>query len=509
MDVSVFIPSFGSAIASIPVLDGVLRSGNFGPALQQQTLDMASMASDVIPEIVLVLGGIAVLVYSVLAPRRLQGGAVLLALLTVAASIGATIPIFFDSEYLTFADTYARDGVAAWAKLIILGGTLGVIGLSVPWFRKDPRHGEYYTLLLYSALGAALLAGATDLKQFIMSMILSSVTGYVLVAYHRRSSPASEAAIKYYLMGAFTSASMLIGVAYLFGTAGSTTLTGLNQGITSGGMALVIGVALVTLAAAFKMGAMPAHAWMPDVAQGAPAPVAAFVTSIPKVGGFIFIARLLVVIPPEAFDWRPLIALMAAGTMTLGNLAALWQDDVRRLLGWSAVSQTGYGLMAVVALGRSDLAIPSLLFFLLAYVAGNIAAFGVVAELRGRTALASYAGLARAHPWLAGALALSFLSFIGIPPLAGFVSKLLLFGAAIDANYTWLAVLAIVNTVVSVAYYGRVLAPVFFGGLNAPVPVLGRWAAIVTIIFAVTLLAAGIAAELFFRPFTDAGLLPG
>ena len=195
--------------------------------------------------------------------------------------------------------------------------------------------------------------------------------------------------------------------------------------------------------------------------------------------------------------------------MTLGNLAALWQDDVRRLLGWSAVSQTGYGLMAMVALGRSDLALPSLLFFLMAYVIGNIAAFGVVIELRGRTELASYAGLARARPGMAGSLTIAFLSFIGVPPLGGFFAKLILFAAAIEAGYTWLSVLAVVNTIVSIAYYARVLAPAYFGELAKPVPVLAHSAAVATLASAAALVVMGIAAEPFLERFADAVLLPG
>lgn len=471
--------------------------------------DMAAMLGDVIPEIALVLGGILVLLYSLLAPRRLQGGAAALSLAVTAVAAWATVTGLLGAEYLTFADTYARDGTAGWAKLIVLAGTAGAIALSAPWFRRDPRQGEYYTLLLFSALGAALLAGATDLKEFVMAMVLSSGTGFVLVGYHRRSSPASEAAMKYYLIGAFTSTGMLIGVAYLFGLAGSTTLPGLARGLPSEGLAVAVASALVILAVAFKVGAVPAHPWMPDVAQGAPAPVAAFVTSVPKVGGLVFLARLVLALPPDGPDWRPLVALLAAGTMTLGNLAALWQDDLRRLLGWSSVSQTGYGLMAVVALERSGLAVPSLLFFLLAYVVGNVAAFGVVVELRGRTTLADYAGLARSRPWLAGALVLSFLSFIGVPPLAGFVAKFLLFGAAIEADYTWLAVLAALNTVVSIFYYARVLTPIYFATLGKPVAVLGRWAAVATLALAGALLVLGLAAEPLFAAFARVGLLSG
>jgi len=471
-------------------------------------MDMAAMVADVLPEIVLVVGGIVVLLFALLAPRRWQSGAAILALVVVGLAAVTSGAMLGGMEALTSADTYARDGVALWSKLIVLAVTAGVIGLSIPWFRSDPRHGEYYTLLLFSALGAILLAGATDLKEFVLALLLSSATGFVLVAYHRQSSPASEAAIKYYLLGAFTSTSVLLGVALLFGLAGSTTLPGLAAGLDEhGGAALIVGVALVVLALAFKIGAVPVHAWMPDVAQGAPAPVAAFVTSVPKVGGFIFLARLVLAIPPDALDWRPLIAVLAAATMTLGNLAALWQDDVRRLLGWSAVSQTGYGLMAVVALAGSELAVPALLFFLLAYVVANVAAFGVVVELRGRSALDAYRGLTRAHPWLAAAIALSFLSFIGVPPLAGFFAKLLLFAVAIEVGYTWLAVVAAANTVVSIVYYVRVLAPMYFGTIAGPVPVLGRWASTVTLIFAIATVVIGIAAEPFIHAFEAAQLV--
>ena len=469
---------------------------------------MATMVVDVLPELVLVVGGVLVLLYALIAPQRLQSGAALLALGVSVASLAVSLAMLAGPEALTFFDTYARDRSAIWAKLIVLAATMAVIGLSVPWFRRDPRHGEYYTLLLYSALGAILLAGATDLKEFIVAMLLSSATGFVLSAYHRRSSPAAEAAIKYYLIGALSSSALLIGVAFLFGLAGSTTLGGLAAGLPSeGGAPLVVGVALVVVGLAFKMGAVPAHAWVPDVAQGAPAPVAAFVTTVPKVGAFLFLARFVLALPPEAASWQPLVAILATATMTLGNLACLWQEDVRRLLGWSAVSQTGYGLMAIVALGASDLALPSLLFFLLAYVLGNLAAFGVVVELRGRTALADYGGIGRERPALTAALAISFLSFIGVPPLAGFMAKLLLFAVAIEVGYGWLAMVAAINTVISIFYYVRVLAPAYFAPAPAPVAVLGRPAAWATFASAVAVIATGIVAEPLVRAFAESGLL--
>lgn len=468
---------------------------------------MVAVVGDVLPEIALVLGGIMVLLYALFAGANRQVRAAVLALGTVAIAGLLTIRMLADEQLVTFFGTYARDGGALWAKLIVLAATAATIGLSVPWFRRDPRHGEYYTLLLFSALGSVLLAGATDLKEFIVAMLLSSVTGYVLCAYHRRSSPAAEAAIKYYLIGALASSALLIGVAFLFGLAGGTTLAALAAGLPGNSLTAVVGVGLVIVGITFKIGAVPAHAWMPDVAQGAPGPVAAFVTAVPKVGGFLFLARFVLALPNDSVGWEVMVALLAAVTMTLGNLACLWQDDLRRLLGWSAVSQTGYGLMAIVALGRSDMAVPALLFFLFAYVPANLAAFGVAVELRGLTAITDYAGLGRSRPALAGSMALSFLSFIGVPPLSGFVAKLLLFVVAIEVGYTWLAVVAAVNTVISIFYYVRVLAPMYFGDAGRPVPVLGRPAAATALACAGVLVVTGIVAEPFVSAFKAVGLL--
>lgn len=476
-----------------------------------EAMDMASVIGDVVPELVMVSGGVVILLYALVAPRRLQSGAALLALAVCVAAFALTVPMLPDfggPERLTFFGTYARDGVAAWGKIVILVATAAVIGLSVAWFRTDPRQGEYYTIIVFSALGAMLLAGATDLKEFVVAMILSSTTGFVLTAYHRASGVASEAAMKYYLIGAFTSAAMLIGVAYLFGLAGSTLLGELEATLgDSAFVGVALGGGLVLVAVLFKIGAVPAHAWMPDVAQGAPGPVAAFVTTVPKIGGFLFLARLVLAAQGSGLDWAFVMAIAATATMTLGNLAALWQTDVRRLLGWSSVSQTGYGLLAIVAIGSSDLAVPALLFFLLAYALGNVAAFGVVVELRGRTNLADYAGLGRAQPRLIGALLIAFLSFIGVPPLAGFVAKLLLFAVAIEVGYGWLAIVAAVNTVISIVYYVRVLAPAYFGDDREPAPALGRWAAVATATMAVAVATVGIVAEFFVRAFEGAGIL--
>jgi len=483
---------------------------------------------DVAPELTLLVGSVIILIFALFAPRRMQRWAAVLALVTLIITAAVTVNLMQSVGgsvgRFTFSGTYAIDGAAVWGKFIILGATAIVISLSVDWFAADPRHGEYYAILIMSALGAVLMAGASDIMELTLAVLLSSVTGYVLVAYHRRSKRAGEAALKYYLLGALANGAMVYGIVLLFGLAATTTYSGLLVHLArADSLALVAAVGLVIVGLVFKMGAMPVHAWMPDVADGAPVPIAAFVTAIPKVGALIALARFVILLPESGVGWRPVIALLAAVTMTLGNAAALSQDDVRRLLGWSAVSQTGYGLMAVVALGRSALAIPSLLFFLVAYTLANLAAFGVVAELRGEAKRMGYAGLAHTHPLLAAALVVSFLSFVGIPPLAGFGAKLALFGAVIDAGYGWLAIVAIVNTVVSLAYYARVLGPAYFGlardetkaeagragePLPAPLPVLGRWALLGATVSSVLLIVLGIGAEPLFSVFRVAHLIP-
>jgi len=464
----------------------------------------------VAPEIILVVGAVVVLVFALFAPRRYQAGAAALALVTLAGSATASAVMLRGSQSLTFFDTYAADDTAVWAKLLVLAITAVTVLVSVEWFAGDPRHGEYYTLLLLSALGAVVLAAAADLMGIILGLLLSSATGYVLAAYHRKDARSGEAAMKYYLLGALTNGALVYGAVLLFGLGATTTLVGLAGALPGAdATALVTGTALVVLGLAFKLGAVPAHAWVPDVADGAPAPVAAFLTVAPKVGALVAIARLAATLPEADVGWRPLVAVLAGATMTLGNLAALHQDDVRRLLGWSAVSQAGYGLMAVVALGRSDLDVSALIYFLAAYAVANLAAFGVVIELRGRTDLRSYAGLAGARPLLAAVLVVSFLSLVGIPPLAGFTAKVLLFGATVDAGYSWLAVLAVANTVVSLAYYLRVISPSYFEPPAAPMPVLGQWARAATLACGVGVVALGLGAGPLLDALDVSRLLPG
>ena len=415
-------------------------------------------------------------------------------------------------QQLSFEGAWALDGMTHSAELIISAVTGACLLLSAGWFGTDPRRGEYPAIVLFSASGAMLLAGAADTMEIIVGMLLVSVTGYTLAAYHRASPAAVEAGMKYFLVGALTNGVLLVGVVILYGSVGTTNLAATGRLLEGGAdrVALIAAVAGITIGLAFEVGAVPAHMWVPDVAQASPAPSAAFLTVVPKVGALIALARVLGVIPDDIVGWRPLIAVLAAVTMTLGNLLALWQDDVRRLLGWSSVSQAGYALMAVVVIDRAALALPALAMFLAAYAAANTAAFAVVTELRGRTALADYRGLGAARPWLAAALVIALLSLVGVPPLGGFVGKLTLFAATIDGGYAWLAAVAVANTVVSLFYYLRVIAPMYFETAAGarPVPLLGGVAGWAVALATSAVVAVGLIAQPLLAALERVLLLP-
>ena len=226
----------------------------------------------VAPEIILIVGAVVTLLYALFAPRRAQRGAAILAMVTVAVAAVASALMLKGGQEFTFFDTYSVDDTAVWAKLIILVAGAVTIGLSVEWFATDQRHGEYYTLLLLAILGAVVLAAAADLMAIIIGLLLSSATGYVLSAFHRTNARSGEAAIKYYLLGALTNGALVYGAVLLFGLGATTTLVGLADALPGAdSTALVAGSALMILGLTFKLGAVPAHAWVPDVADGAPA----------------------------------------------------------------------------------------------------------------------------------------------------------------------------------------------------------------------------------------------
>ncbi|GAA3693137.1 NADH-quinone oxidoreductase subunit N [Nonomuraea antimicrobica] len=361
--------------------------------------------------------------------------------LASAAVFAATSP------HLVAFGTYAVDLVTNVTRLTVALATLLALCLAAGRIRAHARESELYTLMSLAALGTILMAGAADLLVLVAAYLVASIPAYALAGF-AKDAPGTEAALKYYLMGAFLGVLMLAGVTLAYGLSGATAYPEAR--------APAVAAVLLLAGPLFKAGGVPAHFWVPDVAEGTSRPVAAFVTTVPKIGALAALYRLA----GSVLDEPALLAVVAAATMTLGNLAAFQQDNVRRLLAYSTIGQAGYLLVPVAVAGRTELAEPALLLYLAAYAITNLGAFAVVVAA-GTDALADYAGLARRSPWTAFALVVCLLGLVGTPPTAVFAGKLLMFAAAWDGGYAWLAVVAAANTVASVFYYLRWIRPVF------------------------------------------------
>ncbi len=415
-----------------------------------------------LPELVLLLGAVIILLTGSFLPRRRQWVSRLLAAGVLLASLGCTAyGLASSSSRLVYSGTYALDGPTTIARIVVPSAALLLLLLGSDELAGAARESEAYVLTLLVTLGSIVLAGASDLSLLAVAFLLASVPMYAVIGL-TRAPRATEAALKAYLLGAFTGVAMLLGATLLFGVAGGTSYATLASGLPGAPVAAVaVGLVGVLAGLMFKAGAVPGHFWVPDASQGASPTAAALLTTLPKVGGVLAAYRLLGAVPSSVVDGPLLLAVLAALTMTLGNLAAFGQDDPRRLLGWSTVSQAGYLLMAVAVAGRSTLALPAVGFYLAAYAVTNLGAFAVTAALPERDRLEHYRGLAYQRPVLAGALLVTLLGLVGTPPAAVFVGKLTVFSAAFDGGFAWLVVVAAVNTVASLFYYLRWLAPVF------------------------------------------------
>lgn len=451
-----------------------------------------------IPEITLAAGAVTGLLAGSWLPRRRQWAVQALAAAACLAGLAATGLAATRPDTADFGASYVIDTTTATVRVVVLTATLLVICLSAGTVRAHPRESEFYVLLQLAALGTIAMAGAGDLLTLFAGYLLASTPGYALAGF-MKDGLGTEAALKYYLMGALLGVFMLAGITLLYGAGHTTSYPALHaalatapRGVAAAGLIAVLGGLM------FKVGAVPAHFWVPDVTDGTSIPAAAFVTTIPKIGGLAALARLLTTaIPPATVNWPLLIAILAAATMTLGNLGAFFQTSVKRLLAYSTISQAGYLLIPVAVAGRSHLAVTSLLFYLAAYAVTNLGAFAVVAEFPRAATLDDYAGLARCHPGMAAVLAVCLLGLVGTPPTAVFVGKLEVFSTAINGGYSWLAVIAVANTIASLFYYLRWLAPALLRApATRPADALrpaGHWSALAAYAAGAASLALGIA----------------
>lgn len=340
------------------------------------------------------------------------------------------------------------------------------------------KRGESFILLLAATLGMNLMAASADLVMLYLAIETTSIPLYVLAGFMLADKQSNEAGFKYLLFGAMTSAIMLYGFSLLFGFAGTTNLYELASMAVAGQLSLGVALGLVVLIVVglgFKVSIVPFHFWAPDVYTGSPTPVAGFLSTASKAAGFAVILRLFMTvfegtdITVLSSSWAYLLAILATITMTLGNLVALKQTNIKRLLAYSSIAHAGYAMIGVVALTTDnspvvELGVSSVVFYLLAYILTNLAAFGIVMafeRITGSDEIKSYAGMSRRSPGLAIAMLVAFLSLAGMPPFGGFVAKVFVFAAAVQSNMVWLAVVGILNSIVGVYYYLTVLKVVY------------------------------------------------
>jgi NADH-quinone oxidoreductase subunit N len=347
---------------------------------------------------------------------------------------------------------------------------------------------EYYSLLLFSTLGMMLMAAAGDLIIVFLGLETMSLAAYVLAGLRRRDPRSNEAAIKYFLLGAFSTGFLLYGIALIYGATGSIKLDAIRAELStpmSSHPMLSLGLAMLLVGFGFKVAAVPFHMWTPDVYEGAPTPITAFMATGVKLGAFAgFVRIFLVGFLPVSGQWSNALWVIAALTMTAGNLIAVVQTNIKRMLAYSAVAHAGYVLVGMIAASPEGGA--SVLYYLLAYVFATLGAFGVVVALERRELagdeIADYRGLSTRSLALAGAMAVFLLSFTGVPPLAGFMGKFYIFSAALRQGYTYLVVIAVMNSVIAAFYYISVTVAMFMeeGGIE-PARMTRRPALVATI----------------------------
>lgn len=373
----------------------------------------------------------------------------------------------------TFGNTIRFDWLGFFFKMLVIFGA-GITALFLREHEEVGQRGEAYVLMLSSTIGMCLMASAADLVMLYLAIETTSIPLYILAGFILRDDRSTESGFKYMLYGAMTSAVMLYGFSLLFGFAGTTNLYALAAALKAANVpvASIVGmIFLIIVGLGFKVSIVPFHFWAPDVYEGAPTPVAGFLSTTSKAAGFAVLARLFLIAFPVqiaaagaviAANWVPLVAVLSAVTMTVGNLLALPQRNLKRLLAYSSIAHAGYALIGIVSATR--LGIASTAFYMLAYIVTNLAAFGVVMAV-GRVVCSddvdAYRGLSRRAPGLSLIMLAAFLSLAGMPPFGGFIGKVVVFAAGIQAGYVWLVVIGIINSVVGVYYYLNIIKYVY------------------------------------------------
>jgi len=432
-----------------------------------------------IPELSLVAFAIAVVLLDLFIQRK--GWLVVVSMVGLAVSAGFTIAMWGGSSQAIFNNMLAVDNFALFFKLLFLGIAALVILASTDYVSKFARfQGEYYALVLLSTLGMMLMAATTELISIYIALELTSICLYILVGF-LKDPKSSEASLKYLLLGAVASAVLLFGMALIFGFTGKTQLGEIAQVIQAmspqavlASPGLILGIVLLVAGFGFKIAAVPFHMWVPDVYEGAPTPITAYLSVASKAAGFAIILRVFY----SAFgfpqwlslDWGLIFAVLSAIGMTLGNVVAIPQTNIKRMLGYSSIAQAGYLMVGLAVVGFASAADivgrSSLLFFLAAYALTNLGAFIAIIAISNKLnsdLIDDYSGMGKRSPLLALALTLCLISLIGIPPAAGFMAKFYIFSGAVQHGLLWLVIIAVINSVIYAYYYLRVVKVMWLG----------------------------------------------
>jgi len=451
----------------------------------------------ILPLLLVSLWAIILLVVDLFVRRKgttalLAAGGLLLALVVLI--------IQSDDQQAVFNGMLVADSYAGFLQAIFLVTGLLAIAVAHDYLRRmGIERGEYYPLLLFTISGMMLMSLAGDLIVVFVALELLSLPLYVLAGFARPRPESEEAAMKYFLLGAFASSFLVYGIALVFGATGTTNLAGIAGELSGGAGLLLVGAVLVLVGLGFKVAAVPFHMWTPDVYQGAPSAVVAFMSVGAKAGGFAALLRVFIAALPDlAAAWAPLTMGLAALTMTWGNIAAIVQGNIKRMLAYSSIAHAGYILIALPAASlpaAAPGAVSAALFYLFAYLFSNLGAWAVVLAVErlegGGLQIDDYSGLSRRRPGLALAMALFMLSLTGLPPTVGFVGKFLIFRAALDAGQIGLALVGVLTSLISAYYYLRVVVVMYMrtgepetrseGWLNATIGVT----ALATFVFGV------------------------
>jgi NADH-quinone oxidoreductase subunit N len=425
-----------------------------------------TMFLSILPEILLLVLGVLLLVIEPFwkgEDRRNAGWLTaggLLAIMAISLLVGRP-----GQPTSVFGGMLRYDWLGFFFKMLFIFGA-AVTALFMMDHEVLGKRGESFILLVATTLGMNLMAASADLVMLYLAIETTSIPLYVLAGFMLSDERSTEAGFKYLLYGAMTSAIMLYGFSLLYGFTGTTNLYELAAVAEAGQLPVAVALGLVVLIVVglgFKVSIVPFHFWAPDVYTGAPTPVSGFLSTASKAAGFAVILRLFIVAFPDiSYDWASILAILSAITMTLGNLVAMKQSNIKRLLAYSSVAHAGYAMIGVVAVTR--LGVTSVVFYLLAYIVTNLAAFGIVVafgRVTGSDEIKDYAGMSRRSPWLGIAMLVAFLSLAGMPPFGGFVAKVFVFAAAVQVNMVWLAVVGILNSIVGLYYYLTVMKVVY------------------------------------------------